>query len=128
MESIGSILLAQHLDLCASIYSVNFWVCVFVILFTHRTCFPNSSYFPFCSADLLRFIKGHLDICVLFFFSDQKLYFGSFTKRLTERKFLFCVPRGDVVVIKLLAPISCLKEIADYRLNRHETGREANCC
>lgn len=61
-----------------------------------------------------------------FFFSKQKLYFISFTTKLMETKFLsLCMPRGDTVVIKSLAPISCLKEIRDYKWSKHEACREA---
>lgn len=48
------------------------------------------------------------------------LYFGSFTPKC----WLLCLPRDDVLVIKTLALISCLKEISDYKLRRRETCRE----
>ena len=79
-------------------------------------CFKNETV-------LQRFVKGRL--CP--FPSTQKLYFGSFTTKPKETKLLLlCTPRGDVVAVKSLAPISCLKELSDYKRSRHETCREAS--
>lgn len=113
------------------IYSVNFRVRLHSHSFTEHapqaplislsvqlvfSCFKNETV-------LLRFIKG----LPRPFPSTQKLYFGSFTTKLKETKFLLlCMPRGDVVAIKSPAPTSCLKEISDYKLSRHETCWEAS--
>lgn len=119
------------------IYSVNFMVCLYfrVCLYSHlfteriaqASLISYSVQVAFLSFKnetvLPRFIKGLL--CP--FLSTQKWCLGRSTAKLEETKFLFlCMPRGDVVVMRSLAPISCLKEILDYKLSRREACQEAS--
>lgn len=112
-------------------YLVNFRACLYSHSFTEHapqaplislsaqlvfSCFKNETV-------LLRVIKG----LPRPFPSTQKLYLGSFiTKHKKTQLLLPCMPRGDVVVIKSPTPLSCLKEISDYKLSRHGTCREAS--